>query len=414
MRRRIGVYNLISQSGGAGKSCAVVAERLSRDHDVSLIIGDQSSASQLETFYGVELSRVRVISLNLPVQNLLRRWSTSGNLAPAFRARFDLLRVKLRATLEQANSRQIRALGLDLLINKHSRSILRCPAPRGIYLCMFPRAMKGKGQGNPTHGILHRAYRALGDHLVGMTDDVLDSYQIIAANSSFTAEWVERLWRRKATVVYSSCEDMGPPTPKEKIIFHAGRFTARWRHDYKHQRTLLDVFRGMASMHERGWRLHFAGSLDPGGAGANTMAELHRAAAGLPVEFHPNASFDVLRNLYRRASIYWHATGYGSSAEQQPEKQEHFGITVVEAMSAGAVPVALNSGGPRETVQHECSGFLWNNLAELRRYTELLASDPTLMRQLGENAIASSLRFQRAAFEEQIAALTESLLRRNV
>ena len=414
MRRRIGVYNLISEGGGAGKSCAVVAERLSRDHDVSLIIGNEVSASQWETFYGVDLSRVRVISLNLPAQNLLRRWSTSGHLAPAVHARLDLLRVKLRATLEHANSRRIRALGLDLLINKHPCSILPCPAPRGIYLCTFPRAMKGQGQSNPTHGILHRAYRALGDHLVGMTDDVLDSYQVIAANSGFTAEWIERLWRRKASVVYSSSEDMGPPLPKEKMIFHVGRFNALWRQDYKHQRTLVDAFRGLTSLHERGWRLHLAGSLDAGSADTNTIAELQRAADELPVEFHPNASFEVLRSLYRRASVYWHATGYGSVPDQQPEKQEHFGITVVEAMSAGAVPVVLNSGGPRETVQHECSGFLWNNLAELRRYTELLASDPTLMRQLGENAITSSLRFQRAAFEERIATLTESLLRRNV
>jgi len=82
-------------------------------------------------------------------------------------------------------------------------------------------------------------------------------------------------------------------------------------------------------------------------------------------------------------------------------------------MSAGAVPVALNSGGPRETVQHAVSGFLWNNLAELQQYTALLAADPALLQRLSGRAVASSVRFQRAAFEERIEALAESLLGRN-
>ncbi len=69
----------------------------------------------------------------------------------------------------------------------------------------------------------------------------------------------------------------------------------------------------MAQLHEQGWRLHFAGTLGSGVAGSRFLVELTRAAAGLPIEFHPNASFDTLRGLYRRVSIYWHATGYGCS-----------------------------------------------------------------------------------------------------
>ena len=89
----------------------------------------------------------------------------------------------------------------------------------------------------------------------------------------------------------------------------------------------------------------------------------------------------VVAERLSRASLCWHATDYGSLADREAEKQEHFGITVVEAMPAEAVPVTLNSSGPRETVQHECSGFLWNNRAELQRYTELLPSDRALPRR---------------------------------
>lgn len=413
MRRRIGIYCLAAGSGGAGKSCGVIAERLSRVHDVSLIVGEPYSAAQLESYFAVDFSRVRLVPLQLPVEDILRRWSRCGPAPPAARARLDLIRARLRDVFEPRYSSQIQELGLDLLINKNPRSILPRPAPRGMYLCMFPRDMKGQLRSDPTHGPFPRAYAWLGNRVAGMTEDVLDSYQVIAANSRFTAEWIGRMWRRRSTVVYSSCEDMGPPAPKEKMILHAGRFLPAWRDDYKHQGTLLDLYRGMTVLHRQGWQLHFAGTLQPGMAGERCLAELTRAADGLPVNFHPSVSFDELRGLYRRASIYWHATGYGSSRELHPRKQEHFGITIVEAMSAGAVPVALNSGGPRETVQHAVSGFLWNNLAELQQYTALLAADPALLQRLSGRAVASSVRFQRAAFEERIEALAESLLGRN-
>lgn len=414
MRKRIGVYTLAITGGGGGeKSTSVMAERLSRNHDVFFVVGEPCKAAQLESYFAVDLSRVRLVSLHLPVQDMLRRCSGSVVAPLAARAPLDLVHSHLRRVLEPTYSSQIRALGLDLLINKQGCSILPCPAPRGMYLCMFPHEMKGELRRDPARSLFYRTYAALGNRVIGMTKDVLDSYQVIAANSSFVADWIERLWHRKSTVVYSSCEDMGPPAPKEKIILHVGRFTYAWRNDYKHQGTLLELYRSMTSLHEQGWRLHFAGTLEPGIAAERRLAELTRAAAGLPVEFHPSASFDQLRTLYRRASIYWHATGYGSSPEQHPGKQEHFGITIVEAMSAGSVPVALNSGGPRETVQHAVSGFLWNSLPELQHYTALLASDPALLRQLSEQATASSVCFHRAAFEDRIETLAESLLRRN-
>ena len=62
----------------------------------------------------------------------------------------------------------------------------------------------------------------------------------------------------------------------------------------------------------------------------------------------------------RAASIYWHATGFGTSEQMQPSKQEHFGMSIVEAMSAGAVPIAFDAGGPRETVDPGANGYLWS------------------------------------------------------
>jgi len=45
-------------------------------------------------------------------------------------------------------------------------------------------------------------------------------------------------------------------------------------------------------------------------------------------------------------------------------KDEHFGITIVEAMSAGCVPIVHDSGGPKEIVSEEI-GFRWQSIEEI-------------------------------------------------
>ena len=39
-------------------------------------------------------------------------------------------------------------------------------------------------------------------------------------------------------------------------------------------------------------------------------------------------------------------------------QNEHFGIVPLEAMAAGRPVIACNSGGPRESVLHDVTGFL--------------------------------------------------------
>ena len=72
-----------------------------------------------------------------------------------------------------------------------------------------------------------------------------------------------------------------------------------------------------------------------------------------------------LRSLFARASVYWHATGLGEDPELHPERMEHFGIATVEAMSAGAVPVAIGVAGQLEVFDDGVEGFHFHDLDEL-------------------------------------------------
>ncbi|MEI6256489.1 MAG: glycosyltransferase [Planctomycetota bacterium] len=56
-------------------------------------------------------------------------------------------------------------------------------------------------------------------------------------------------------------------------------------------------------------------------------------------------------------------------SDLNPSSQEHFGQTTVEALSAGVVPVVIDTGGQRETVEPGRNGFRWNTLEELATQT---------------------------------------------
>jgi glycosyltransferase involved in cell wall biosynthesis len=408
MAKRVGIYiRDLALAGGAEKRTAVMAERLSRAYNVTLLVSGACPLKAIESYFAVDLSRVRIAQLTLPGHDLFRQMLGAARLGAYTR----IALAQVRRAAERAYFRQIRELRFDLFINNQGWSVLKCPAATGIYMCMFPHDRKGELRGSHGRGMPYELYARLGNRVVGMTDDVLDSYKVITANSCFTADWILRLWRRGAEVVYSACEYMGPPTvPKERIILHTGRFVAQGRNDDKHQRTLIEAFAGMRSLHDEGWELHLAGTLLPDAASGRSYRRLAELAQGLPVRLHPSAPFGELRSLYRRASIYWHATGYGHSVDKHPGKQEHFGMTTVEAMSAGAVPVVINSGGQCESVVHGSCGFLWNNLDELKSYTDRLTRDSVLLADFSRKAIDRSSQFNREAFADRVELLVERLL----
>src|SRR4051812_44055062 len=102
-----------------------------------------------------------------------------------------------------------------------------------------------------------------------------------------------------------------------------------------------------------------------------------RLAEGMSVSFYPNASREEIGALYRRCTCYWHGTGLGADPIAEPEKFEHFGITVVEAMAEGCLPLVLAHGGPAELITSGYDGWHFNTLAEL---VELTARLPSLTR----------------------------------
>ncbi|KAJ8602629.1 hypothetical protein CTAYLR_004084 [Chrysophaeum taylorii] len=88
-----------------------------------------------------------------------------------------------------------------------------------------------------------------------------------------------------------------------------------------------------------------------------------------------DASNRQLKSILSNSSVVWSLTGFGRIEAEDPADAEHYGIGVVEAMSAGAIPVLLDKGGLREIVQRtnvddaKPVGYLCRTLSDFARST---------------------------------------------
>jgi len=109
------------------------------------------------------------------------------------------------------------------------------------------------------------------------------------------------------------------------------------------------------------FELHIIGQQQPGHY--EYFEKLQGAArrAG-HIHFHVNASNEVLLNVSKKCFAQWHLTGIKATLD--PSNYEHFGISIVEGMLAGMVPIVIRVGGGAEIVRSGL-GRLVSSVSEL-------------------------------------------------
>jgi glycosyltransferase involved in cell wall biosynthesis len=237
--------------------------------------------------------------------------------------------------------------------------------------------------------------------------EFLDSYQCLAANSPYTATWVERLWGRSAEILAPPVRPRAPGA-KRPVILAVGRFFPNVSGHSKKQVELVHAFRLACERGLRDWELHLVGGCKP--VDRAYAEEVRKAAVGLPVRFHINAPGEDVAELFAAAQLFWHASGYGEDATRHPDRFEHFGITVVEAMSAGAVPLVYSHGGPADIVGAARCGRTFGTLDQLATETLALAADPAGRRALSARAVGASVAYSYDEFARRTRELAARIL----
>lgn len=232
----------------------------------------------------------------------------------------------------------------------------------------------------------------------------IETYHQVWAISQFTRKWVRTYWNRDSEILYPpvAVKDFSPGTKRNRIL-NVGRFFAGG-HNKKHPE-MISAFKTMIREGLEGWELHLAGGTNPQPEHQAYLKKIFRQAQGYPIIIHPDISFSELTRLYGHSALYWHASGYGEKEDRVPHKFEHFGITTVEAMAAGCVPVVIGKGGQPEIVRHGENGFLWQTLGELKKRSWELIRDDALRRCLSRRAIADSRHFDRVQFNATLDRL---------
>lgn len=142
--------------------------------------------------------------------------------------------------------------------------------------------------------------------------------------------------------------------------------------------------------------------------------QVRREANGYPIDILINADLASLNEELRRAAIYWHATGFGVDLQAHPERAEHFGISPIEAMSAGAIPLVFDVGGPREIIESGISGFTFKTEEELiARTHELIALPSSERRHYSTAAVQRSAQFSSDVFRRELLDHVDHVLGKN-
>ena len=219
------------------------------------------------------------------------------------------------------------------------------------------------------------------------------------ANSEYTKKNIIKRWKKPAKkihVVYPPImTSQFKSSKKTNTILHVSRIAKPRPEADKGHRQMIGAFKGLIDKGLKGWKFYLVGQIQD----KEYYGELVSMAKGYPIKFFPGIPFSKLKKLYSEAKIYWHLTGITMPAEAGA--QEHFGMTTVEAMSSGCVPVTLATGGQPEIIKDGESGFLVKNTKELKKATETIIESKTMMKYMSKNAIERSKDFDEKVTAKQ-------------
>ena len=368
--------------GGAEYVATVLAEALRREGHVVDFAHHQGPGflTRVSATFGMDMSTVQ--ELALPAYP--GRWETPD--APMWRQR-----AALRGWMRDVSA------GYDLFVCSTHAPPPVCHAKAGLLYVHFPffdrlANWPWNAGGGPRGWIRRQAYER-------WWRERLRSYSAVVANSEFTRRWTRSRWGVDPLVVYPPVAVFESPQPmlsKCDRIVVVGRFTPA-----KQQ---VELARAFAAGADRlpGWTLAYVGAVGEEPVEREYFAELGKAALPARVEIFADAPRELLHAELSRAKVFWHGMGIGA---EKPEREEHFGIATVEAMSAGCVPIVPERGGQPEIVAHGQTGFLSKSFAEYVDYTAMLVADPMRAAQMASAAQQCAMKFAKSVFVRRMLGI---------
>jgi len=288
----------------------------------------------------------------------------------------------------------------DIFINQEHNSYIYPMAKKNVIICEVPPIKIA----NNTN-IIKRYFKRY------LFDSELRRYALIITNSNFTKHWVQKRYDNKSVTLYPFVNtDHFYSLNKENIILSVGRFFIKG-----HSKRQLDMIRAFKQLYDedikiKEWSYHLVGGIDEDLENKRYLKQCIEEARSYPIYIHCNMPYLALQKMYGLSKIFWSATGLNVNESLNPENVEHFGISNLEAMSAGCVPVIINKGGHREIVRNNINGYLWDNINQLKKLTLNIIDSDSLLNKFSMESVSASKEFSLNVFNERVESIFESYL----
>jgi len=209
-------------------------------------------------------------------------------------------------------------------------------------------------------------------HSVGQVDHLI-------ANSYFTRDEIRRRWNLDATVIYPpvDVEDFAPLEPREKTVISVGRIVPA--------KNFLEVAMIASKMRNVVFKI----------VGVIQDEEYYDTLLRMKpsnLQILPDLPRSALLSELGKASAYLHCV-----------RKEHFGISVVEAMAAGCIPVVHESGGPKEIVNGGY-GYTYRTIEDAVEAISRIIYDDELRRRMTKEVTVRARLYGVEVFKGKIKA----------
>ena len=354
----------MNNSGGGETVALTVASILSKKNDVDVLTSFRTDKNRLEKFFNLDLSKV-----NFKVRQIAHLIHKLPSI-PSYKSS-----LQLRYLVDLNKYDLVIDTGTNGWFTKKLKTKTLCY----VHFPYFQR--KKKGWKKITNKLLIDPKKAF-------------QYDKIICNSNFTKKSLQKLTNKKIEVIYPPVDVSEiKPAKKKNIIVTIGRFTYEKKHEL--------MIKAFKKLNPKGWEFHLIGSFQKGISlyKKDYFDKLKKLAEGYSIYFHVNMPHNKVLKFLGKSKIYWHARGYG---ETDLNEYENFGITTVEAMAAGCVPIVINLGAQPEIVGHKINGFCWNNLQQLIDYSKDIIKNKASLDNLFIKGIRKSKQYNSELFEKKI------------
>ena len=215
----------------------------------------------------------------------------------------------------------------------------------------------------------------------------------ILANSTFSAKILKKAHRLNAEILYPPVDIKNFfPSKKENLVVSVGRF-----HPDKNFEVLINSMSNVSDA-----KCVIIGSTY-GSESKQYINKLTKLITTLGLQekitLLLDCPFDLLQHTLAKAKLYVHCM-----------PSEFFGISVVEAMAAGCIPVVHKSGGPYfDIIDREKYGISFNDSTELSEKINSLINEKDLEKKWAKKIEMRAKMFNKNMFKQKVVKLVNQL-----